>query len=167
MQPLVAAADAEARKLRTYSAACARAGWTMVPVAFESYGGKGKHATALLKRMAAHSLDKSPEAFLVHAERVLSVALQTGNAGVAGQGTAELHLQTARRSRLTEELASTASMSRSSPRKQRRMAASSTALPLLHARGNGHLDISSLLRAEYHSAPIGVRQPAQRVPVAA
>lgn len=102
MQPLVAAADAEAHKLQTYSAACQRAGWTMVPFALESYGGKGKQAARLLQQMAAHALDKSPEAFLLHAERVLSVALQMGNAGVVGQGTAELHLQTARRSRRTD-----------------------------------------------------------------
>jgi len=35
--------------------------------------------------------------FLAHAERVLSVALQTGNAGVASHGTAGLHLQKYRR----------------------------------------------------------------------
>jgi hypothetical protein len=87
MQPLVAATDAEAHNLQTYSTPCAQAGWTMVPFALESYGGKGKHAAKLLQQMAAHSLDKSPEVFLVHAERVLSVALQVGNAGVSGQGT--------------------------------------------------------------------------------
>lgn len=56
--------------------------------------------------MAAHALDKSPEAFLMHGERVLSVALQVGNVCVSGQNTAELHLQTARRSLRTDELAS-------------------------------------------------------------
>ena len=81
----------------------------MVPFALESYGGKGQHAAALLQRMAAHSLERSPEAFLVHAERVLGVALQAGNAGVAGQGTAELHLQAARRSRRVDELPSVGS----------------------------------------------------------
>ena len=183
MQPLVAAADAEAHKLHTYSAACQRAGWTMVPFALESYGGKGKQAARLLQQMAAHALDKSPEAFLLHAERVLSVALQVGNAGVASQGTAELHLQTARRSRRTDELASTMSGSAAgrSPRKQQQpqqqqqhqrraamtpaqleLAAARAPLPLLCMRGNGPLDLSSLLHGEYHSARIGVRQVMQQ-----
>ena len=107
--------------------------------------------------MAAHSLEQSPEAFLVHAERVLSVALQAGNAGVAGQGTAELHLQAARRSRLADELTSAGGgPSSRSPRKQRRSTAEPTS-PLLSVCG-GQLDLGSLLHAEYHSARIGVRQ---------
>ena len=93
MQPLVAARAAEAKKLRTYSAECAHHGWRMVPFALESYGAKGSHADRLLQQLSTHSLDRSPEAFLTHAVRVLSVALQVGNAGVAGTGTAELHLQ--------------------------------------------------------------------------
>jgi hypothetical protein len=147
----------------------------MVPFAPESYGGKGKHATRLLQQMAAHSLDKAPEAFLVHAERVLSVALQVGNAGVSGQSTAELHLQTARCSRRTDELASTTGVPTAgrSPRfaKQQRRAAMSPAQlelagarssPLLSVRGGGgQLDLSSLLHGEYHSARIGVRQAMQ------
>ena len=156
---LVAARDAEGRKLRTYSAACARAGWAMVPFALESYGGKGQHAAELLQRMATHSLERSLEAFLVHAERVLSVALQSGNASVAGQGTAELHLQAPRRSRLTDGLPSAAGGDSSgrSPRKQYRSAAEQIS-PLLCVRG-GQLDPGSLLHGEYHSARIGVRQP--------
>jgi hypothetical protein len=64
MQPLVAAREAEARKLRTYPAVCARAGWKMVSFTLESYGGKGFLASKLLQQMTAHALDKSPEAFL-------------------------------------------------------------------------------------------------------
>ena len=42
--------------------------------------------------MAAHSIDRSPLAFLTHANRMLSAALQTGNAHVSAQGTADLLL---------------------------------------------------------------------------
>jgi hypothetical protein len=62
-----------------------------------TYGAKGKAAEHLLQRMAPHSVELSPEAFLIHAESVLSVALQVGNAGVASAGPADLHLQALRR----------------------------------------------------------------------
>ncbi len=52
----------------------------------------GAEATQLLQRMSAHSLDKSPAAFLEHADRMLSAALQTGNAHVATHGAADLLL---------------------------------------------------------------------------
>ena len=47
--------------------------------------------------MAAHALERTPEEFLRHAERVLSVALQCGNAHVSAAGTAEMHRQAYRR----------------------------------------------------------------------
>jgi hypothetical protein len=154
MKPLVAADDAERLKLAKYTAECQRAGWTMVPFALESYGAKGKSATRLLQRMAAHSLDRSPEAFLAHADRVLSVALQVGNAGIAGQGTAELHLQTYRRGRLTDEMATggTRSATRSA-HKQTRNAAHASAPAI---RG-GQLELGAVLHGDYHSARVGAR----------
>lgn len=161
MQPLVAAREAEAAKLAKYSAACSHAGWAMVPFALESYGAKGTLAKQLLQRMAAHSLDRSPEAFLVHADRVLSAALQAGNAAIAGQGTAELHLQTLRRGRLTDELAPAGRSH--SPRKRRTGSTAVPASPLLCVRG-GQLDLGAVLHAEYHCARVGVRQ---RAPAAA
>jgi len=151
MQPLVAASAAEAKKLRTYSAECAHHGWTMVPFALESYGAKGKQAERLLQRMSAHSLDKSPEAFLAHAERVLSVALQVGNAGVAGQGSAELHLQAYRRSTRTDEHAPSAASSDKGGRKQRRTGAAAAIM-----LRRGELDVGALLHSEYRSARVGV-----------
>ena len=122
---------------------------------------QGTLAKQLLQRMAAHSLDRSPEAFLVHAERVLSAALQDGNAAIAGQGTAELHLQTLRRGRLTDELAPAGSSH--SPRRRRTGSTAVPASPLLCVRG-GQLDLGAVLHAEYHCARVGVRQ---RAPAAA
>jgi hypothetical protein len=98
MQPLVATAHAEKRKHARYDAECARHGWKMVPFAMESLGAKGAEATKLLLRMASHSLDKSPAAFLEHADRRLSAALQIGNAHVAVQGSTDLLLHSYRSS---------------------------------------------------------------------
>lgn len=47
--------------------------------------------------MSAHSVDRSPEAFLAHADRLLSLTLQVGNAHVSAQGTADLLLAACRR----------------------------------------------------------------------
>jgi hypothetical protein len=97
MIPLVTASRAEKAKHTSYDAECAKQGWKLVPFALESYGAKGKAAEQLLQRMSSHSIDRSPESFLLHAESVLSVALQTGNASVSSAGTADLHFQAYRR----------------------------------------------------------------------
>ena len=86
LRPLVAAAEAEKHKHVTYDNECAKHGWKMVPFAMESLGAKGKEATRLLQQMSAHCRDKSPAAFLAHADRMLSAALQVGNADVSAQG---------------------------------------------------------------------------------
>jgi len=98
LQPLVAASAAERTKHASYDAECARHGWKLVPFALESLGAKGDEAIQLLQRMSAHSVDKSPEAFLQHADRMLSCALQTGNAGVSAQGTGDMLLRAYRSS---------------------------------------------------------------------
>ena len=95
--PLAAATRAEADKHKLYDAECAKHGWKLVPFALESYGAKGGEASRLLQRMAAHALERTPEEFLRHAERVLSVALQCGNARVSAVGTAEMHRRAYRR----------------------------------------------------------------------
>lgn len=46
--------------------------------------------------MSTHSIEKSPAAFLKHADRMLSAALQNGNALVATQGAADLLLHSYR-----------------------------------------------------------------------
>jgi len=68
----------------------------MVPFAMESLGATGAEAAKLLLRMASHSLDKSPAAFLEHANRRLSAALQIGNAHVAVQGATDMLLHSYR-----------------------------------------------------------------------
>ena len=89
LQPLE---QAETRKHATYDSECAKHGWKMVPFAMESLGAKGKEATRLLQQMSAHCRDMSPTAFLAHADRMLSCALQAGNADVSAQGAADLLL---------------------------------------------------------------------------
>ena len=97
LRPLVAASQAEKRKHRSYDAECAKHGWKLVPFVLESLGAKGGEARQLLQRMSAHSVDRSPEAFLAHADRLLSLTLQVGNAHVSAQGTADLLLAAYRR----------------------------------------------------------------------
>ena len=67
-----------------------------MPFALESLSAKGTEATQLLQRMSAHSVDRSPAAFLARADRMLSLALQAGNAHVASQGVADMLLQSYR-----------------------------------------------------------------------
>ena len=54
----------------------------------ESVGAFGTEASLLLERLSSHCTDRSPADFLLHAHRMLSVALQSGNAHVASQGAA-------------------------------------------------------------------------------
>ena len=99
-------------------------------------------ATRLLQSMAAHSMDRSPQEFLAHAARLLSNALQTGNAQVSAQGTADLLLSAYR--------------------------VDTHGLPLTGARGPGRLqqrraeadsapDFGAIVHAAYRSARVGVR----------
>ena len=97
MQPLVTADAAEQLKHRKYDSECAKHGWKLVPFVLETYGAAGTAARQLLQRMAPHAIDHKPDEFIAHAARVLSVALQVGNAGVAAQATADLYLQQHRR----------------------------------------------------------------------
>ena len=165
MQPLVAACSAETGKHRTYDAECARHGWKMVPFALESYGAKGKEAAQLLQRMSAHSLDRSPADFLAHADRVLSVALQVGNAGVSSAGTAELHLQAYSRGGGADRPQGTAAADRrhASPaaggsRQQARAQREQHEIQLLNARGAGTstAGLGRFVHTQYHAARIGV-----------
>lgn len=102
--PLITATRAEQRKHEKYDAHCAVMKWKMTPFAMESYGAKGREADKLLRIMSAHCMDKSPRDFLQHAERMISVALQCGNAHVAAAGTAELSLCEYRHSCGTDQI---------------------------------------------------------------
>jgi hypothetical protein len=141
LQPLAAAAQAEKRKHDTYDAECSKHGWKLVPFTLESLGAKGAEATQLLQRMSAHSLDKSPAAFLEHADRMLSAALQTGNAHVATHGAADLLLHSYR--------VVSGGASRGPGRNQLRRTAREAAAAAC--------DFGSIVHADYRSARIGVR----------
>jgi hypothetical protein len=140
--PLASATRAEAAKHRLYDAECAKHGWKLVPFAMESYGAKGAAASRLLQRMSAHALERSPEEFLSHAERVLSIALQSGNARVSAAGTATLHHQAYRRGCDDRSAGSSrTSLTRRQQASRSRGAQQDYDLPL-----------SALVHASYHSA---------------
>ena len=158
MQPLVATAQAEKRKHAHYDAECARHGWKMVPFAMESLGAKGAEAAKLLLRMASHSLDLSPAAFLEHADRRLSAALQIGNAHVAVQGTTDLLLHSYRSSLFRSFSASGAhvgdrrSIGARSSRQQLRSASARRS-----EAGLSYTDFGAIVHGDYCSARVGVR----------
>ena len=91
MEPLVASHQAEQRKHQMYDAECARHGWKLIPFVMESYGALGQQSSHLLARMSSHHPTLSPHEFMIHAHRLLSVALQCGNADLTARGTAEMH----------------------------------------------------------------------------
>ena len=144
LQPLVAASQAEKRKHDSYDAECAKHSWKLVPFVLESLGAKGGEARQLLQHMAAHSVDKSPQAFLNHADRLLS--LQVGNAHVSAQGTADLLLASYRQG--NSDVSVPVGVGRSPGRAHLRRSARE------HAEADGFADI---VHADYHSARCGVR----------
>ena len=146
--PLVAATQAEKHKHEKYDSECARHGWKLVPFALESLGAVGSEATRLLASMSSHSTDKSPDAFLQHAHRMLSVALQTGNANVSSQGTADLLMHAIRRG--GADLPSTNENGRGPGRNQQRRTATATAAAV-------NTGFRSIIHADYRSARNGGR----------
>jgi len=153
LQPLVAATLAEKRKHAYYDAECAKHGWKLVPFALESLGAKGSEAAQLLQRMAAHSLDKSPTAFLEHADRRLSAALQIGNAHVSMQGAADLLLRSYHSacSFASARGVANSHSSRGPGRNQQRRSANE-----LRSRDTQR-DFSAIVHADYRCARAGVR----------
>ncbi len=91
---LVAARHTEARKLHVSLLHACVPAWAYYPTRWSHTAAKA-NAAALLQRIAAHSLMRFSGVPHACRQRVLSTALQIGNACVAGQGTAELHLQAA------------------------------------------------------------------------
>ena len=61
--------------------------------AMESYGGLSPEAESLLGILAGHSKEYTPQQFLLHAHRRISVVLQASNANIAFLGIQRLHLQ--------------------------------------------------------------------------
>lgn len=146
LQPLVAAAAAEKRKHGSYDVECAKHGWKLVPFALESLGAKGGEATQLLQRMAAHAIGRSPADFLLHADRMLSAALQTGNAHVSTQGATDLLLHAYRRG---EGQASAAGHRGPGRHQQRRVDR--------ELREPSESGLGAIVHADYRCARVGVR----------
>jgi hypothetical protein len=156
LQPLVAAVRAEETKHHTYDVECARHGWKLVPFALESFGAQGKEATQLLQSMAAHSLDLSPEAFLIHAGRRLSMALQSGNAGISIQGTTELLLHSHPLGGSGGDEVQVSGFNRGPGRNQLRRAVAKMRTDAGATESSEQF--SSILHADYRSVRIGVRR---------
>ena len=128
-------------------AECAKHGWKLVPFALESLGAKGGEATRLLQRMAAHAIGRDPAAFLTHADRMLSAALQAGNAAVSTQGAAGLLLHAYRRGE-----GHACAVSRGPGRHQQRRTAR-------ELRERPDAGLGAIVHADYRCARIGVRGP--------
>ena len=75
-----------------YAAISAVNEYKFTAFAVESYGGMAPESVALLKLLSLHSKEYSPQQFLQHAYRRLSVTLQTANANIAALGIQRLHL---------------------------------------------------------------------------
>ena len=144
VKPLVAAAAAEREKHAKYDAECAKHGWKLVVFAMESVGAKGKEATWLLRHRAAHAADLTPSAFLTHADKLLSVTLQRGNAEVARRGSADMLHANLKQHRL-----------HLTPRPTRSAKANSNN----SSSGGSSLSsqLASIVHAQLHSARIGAR----------
>ena len=125
-----------------------------MPSALESYGAKPTKASRLLATMSAHCLDRSPVEFLAHADRVLSVALQVGNAGVAAQGTADLHLRAHHQQ--DGQHAGAGTIKHPQARLQRQRAYRQAGPRTLSALTSSD-PFDAIMHASYESARIGVR----------
>ena len=113
--------------------------------------------------MASHSLDKSPAAFLEHADRRLSACLQIGNAHVAVRGTTDLLLHSYRSS-LSHPSSSSSSAGAGAriggrrsigvhDHSQQQLRSASAR----HSEAAPPCNFTSIIHADYHSARVGVR----------
>lgn len=96
-----------------------------------------------------------PATFLSHASRRLSVALQSGNAGVALQGTTDLLRQSQLSAAASELRLPTSGGGRGPGRNQLRRTASAMAEEAA-TRAPG-VQFGSILHSDYRSARVGVR----------
>jgi hypothetical protein len=80
---LVSTRAREREKMNKYSAIADVNGYELIPFVMETYGGLGHAAAALLRRLAQHSREYSPNEFIRHAYARLSVCLQASNANLA------------------------------------------------------------------------------------
>jgi hypothetical protein len=91
--PLFATRTRSSGKHLKYDKIAEKNGYRMVPFVMETYGGMGPEAQTLLHNIAAHSTEYSPEDFLAHARKRLSVTLQSSNADIAQLAMQRFHLR--------------------------------------------------------------------------
>jgi hypothetical protein len=89
--PLAAASYRARDKHRKYDRICEVNGYTNIPFVLESNGGLSREASKLLRLLSTHSTDMGQREWLAHAQKVISVVLQTANARLAQGG---MHTQT-------------------------------------------------------------------------
>jgi len=80
--PLISTHRRATEKVSKYKEIASVNNYELIPFIIETYGGIGKAATALLKRMSVHSREYSSKEFLIHAYSRLSVCLQSSNANL-------------------------------------------------------------------------------------
>ena len=124
--------------------------------------------------MASHSLDKSPAAFLEHADRRLSACLQIGNAHVAVQGTTDLLLRSYRSSLSSLPSGMDAGTTGLRASGLRAFASNTTRQQQQRRSAAGHrleadlsCNFTSIVHGDYHSARVGVRGSCGSVAAAA
>ncbi len=98
-RPLTAASDAEAKKIRDYSALATQHGAVFIPFALESYGAFGKRAQEVMKillsaaKNSASSLPVSIGRFVAYATQRVAITLQRGNAAIARRGAVQARMK--------------------------------------------------------------------------
>jgi hypothetical protein len=80
--PLISTHRRATQKICKYKEIAAVNNYELIPFVMETYGGIGKAAASLLKRMSQHSREYSPKEFLEHAHARLSICLQSSNANL-------------------------------------------------------------------------------------
>ena len=89
--PLYSCRQPANRKHALYDEIATLNGYEMIPFVVETYGGLAPEARALLRTLSSHAEDTSEREWLRHAQRCISIALQSGNAFVAQTGMQQQH----------------------------------------------------------------------------
>ena len=93
MSPLHSTKSIEREKHRKYDDIAKLNHYTMIPFVMESYGGMGKEAEKLLRKLSAHAHEwMEPREFLLYARQRIAVTLQSANANISLLGQQQLHL---------------------------------------------------------------------------
>jgi hypothetical protein len=90
--PLRATLSKEQIKTSKFSEIATLNKYTLFPFIMESLGGLGVRGQQLIKTLAKHAVDYTPQQLLQHIRRRLSVTLQIGNANALLQAMQQLHI---------------------------------------------------------------------------